>query len=61
VKQQHKADIDWKENGEQVEQCRIPRMRPAEVVAKDQQRLSELRTDLGIAAQIARVTALKDQ
>jgi valyl-tRNA synthetase len=35
---------------------------PAEVVAKDQQRLSELRTEIGqLAAQIARVTALKGQ
>jgi valyl-tRNA synthetase len=35
---------------------------PPEVVAKDQQRLSELRTEIGqLTAQIARVTKLKDQ
>ncbi len=35
---------------------------PADVVAKDQQRLLELRTEIGqLAAQIARVTALKAQ
>ncbi len=35
---------------------------PPEVVAKDQQRLRELRTEIGqLAAQIARVTALKGQ
>jgi valyl-tRNA synthetase len=35
---------------------------PAEVVAKDRQRLAELRTEIGqLAAQIARVTALKGQ
>jgi valyl-tRNA synthetase len=35
---------------------------PAEVVAKDEQRLAELRTEIGqLAAQTARVTRLKDQ
>jgi valyl-tRNA synthetase len=35
---------------------------PPEVVAKDRQRLAELRTEIGqLSAQIARVTALKDQ
>ena len=35
---------------------------PAEVVAKDQLRLAELRTEMGLlSAQIARVTRLKDQ
>jgi valyl-tRNA synthetase len=35
---------------------------PAEVVAKDRQRLADLRTEIGqLSAQIARVNALKDQ
>jgi len=35
---------------------------PPDIVAKDQQRLAELRTEIGqLAAQIARVTKLKDQ
>ena len=35
---------------------------PAEIVAKDRQRLAELRTEISqLSAQIARVNALKDQ
>jgi valyl-tRNA synthetase len=35
---------------------------PADIVAKDQQRLEELRTEIGqLSAQTARVTKLKNQ
>jgi valyl-tRNA synthetase len=61
-KQQHKADIDLKKMESKLSNAEFAKNAPAEVVAKDQQRLSELRTELGLlAAQIARVTALKDQ
>ena len=61
-KQQHKADIDLKKMESKLSNAEFARNAPAEVVAKDQQRLSELRTELAqLAAQIARVTALKDQ
>jgi valyl-tRNA synthetase len=61
-KQQHKADADLKKMESKLSNAEFAKNAPAEVVAKDQQRLSELRTELGLlAAQIARVTALKDQ
>jgi len=61
-KQQHKADADLKKMESKLSNAEFARNAPAEVVAKDQQRLSELRTELGLlAAQIARVTALKGQ
>src|ERR1700736_4566688 len=61
-KQQAKAGIDLKKMESKLSNAEFAKNAPAEVVAKDQQRLSELRTELGLlAAQIARVTALKDQ
>jgi valyl-tRNA synthetase len=61
-KQQHKADADLKKMESKLSNAEFAKNAPAEVVAKDRQRLSELRTELGLlAAQIARVTALKDQ
>jgi valyl-tRNA synthetase len=61
-KQQHKADADLKKMESKLSNAEFAKNAPAEVVAKDQQRLSELRTELGLlAAQIARVAALKDQ
>jgi valyl-tRNA synthetase len=61
-KQRHKADLDLKKMESKLSNAEFARNAPAEVVAKDQQRLSDLRTELGLlAAQIARVTALKDQ
>ncbi len=61
-RQQHKAGIDLKKMESKLSNAEFAKNAPAEVVAKDQQRLSELRTELGqLAVQIARVTALKDQ
>jgi valyl-tRNA synthetase len=61
-KQQAKADIDLKKMESKLNNSEFARNAPAEVVAKDQQRLAELRLEIGqLAAQIARVTALKGQ
>jgi valyl-tRNA synthetase len=61
-KQQNKAQIDLKKMESKLSNIEFTRNAPAEVVAKDQQRLSELRTEVcQLAAQIARVTALKSQ
>jgi valyl-tRNA synthetase len=61
-KRQIKADVDLKKMESKLSNSEFARNAPADVVAKDQQRLSELRTEIGqLAAQIARVTALKDQ
>ncbi|HEY4445026.1 MAG TPA: valine--tRNA ligase [Steroidobacteraceae bacterium] len=62
AKQQKKADIDLKKMESKLSNAEFAKNAPAEVVAKDRQRLAELRTEIGqLAAQIARVTALKDQ
>jgi valyl-tRNA synthetase len=61
-KRQIKADVDLRKMESKLSNAEFARNAPADVVAKDQQRLSELRTEIGqLAAQIARVTALKDQ
>jgi valyl-tRNA synthetase len=61
-KQQNKAHIDLKKMESKLSNTEFARNAPAEVVAKDRQRLAELRTEIGqLAAQIARVTALKGQ
>jgi valyl-tRNA synthetase len=61
-RQQNKAGIDLKKMESKLSNAEFAKNAPAEVVAKDQQRLSELRVEIGqLAAQIARVTALKDQ
>jgi valyl-tRNA synthetase len=61
-KQRNKADIDLKKMESKLNNAEFAKNAPAEVVAKDQQRLAELRTEIGqLAAQIARVTALKGQ
>ena len=61
-KQQHKADADLKKMESKLGNAEFAKNAPAEVVAKDRQRLAELRTEIGqLAAQIARVTALKHQ
>jgi valyl-tRNA synthetase len=61
-KQQQKTDVDLKKMESKLSNAEFAKNAPAEVVAKDQQRLAELRTEIGqLAAQIARVTALKDQ
>jgi len=62
MRRQGKADVDLKKMQSKVGNLQFAQNAPAEVVAKDQQRLAELRTEIGqLAAQIARVTALKAQ
>ena len=59
---QSKADVDLKKMQSKLSNLEFSRNAPPEVVAKDQQRLAELRAEIGqLTAQIARVTALKDQ
>jgi valyl-tRNA synthetase len=61
-RRQSKTDTDLKKLESKLSNTEFAKNAPAEVVAKDQQRLSELRTEAGqLAAQIARVTALKSQ
>src|ERR1700730_13724584 len=62
AKQQKKADIDLKKMESKLSNAEFAKNARAEVVAKDRQRLAELRTEIGqLATQIARVTALKGQ
>jgi valyl-tRNA synthetase len=62
TRRQSKTDVDLKKMEGKMSNLQFAQNAPAEVVAKDQQRLAELRTEIGqLAAQIARVTALKDQ
>ncbi len=59
-KQQRKAAIDLKKIEAKLSNAEFAKNAPAEVVAKDRQRLADLETDMRqLAAQIARVTALK--
>src|SRR3984893_495461 len=61
-KQQTKAEVDLKKMESKLSNAEFAKNAPAEVVAKDEQRLAELRTEMRqLAAQIARVPALKDQ
>jgi valyl-tRNA synthetase len=61
AKQQRKVDADLKKMEGKLANAEFARNAPPEVVAKDRQRLAELRTEIGqLSAQIARVTALKD-
>jgi len=62
AKQQRKAEIDLKKMESKLSNTEFARNAPAEVVAKDRQRLAELETEMRqLAAQVARVTALKGQ
>jgi valyl-tRNA synthetase len=62
AKQHRKAETDLNKMESKLNNAEFARNAPPEVVAKDQQRLRELRTEIGqLAAQIARVTALKGQ
>jgi valyl-tRNA synthetase len=57
---QNKADIDLKKLEGKLSNADFAKNAPPEIVAKDQARLAELRTEMGqLAAQIARVKALK--
>ncbi|GAC1674620.1 MAG: valine--tRNA ligase [Steroidobacteraceae bacterium] len=62
AKQQRKADVDLKKMESKLSNAEFARNAPADIVAKDRKRLGELQTEMRqLAAQIARVTALKDQ
>jgi valyl-tRNA synthetase len=62
AKQQRKAEIDLKKMESKLSNAEFAKNAPPEVVAKDRQRLSDLQTEIRqLAAQTARVTALKDQ
>ena len=61
AKQQRKAGTDLNKMQSKLDNAEFARNAPAEVVARDRQRLCELRIEMGqLAAQIARVSALKD-
>jgi valyl-tRNA synthetase len=62
AKQQRKAEADLKKMESKLANAEFARNAPAEIVAKDRQRLAELRTEINqLSAQIARVNALKHQ
>jgi valyl-tRNA synthetase len=59
VKLERKTDADLDKMESKLSNAEFARNAPPEIVAKDQQRLAELRTEIAqLAAQIARVTAL---
>ena len=61
-KQQSKVGIELSKMESKLSNVEFAKNAPAEVVAKDRQRLSELRTEMSqLAAQITRVTKLKGQ
>ncbi|MGB6306550.1 MAG: valine--tRNA ligase [Steroidobacteraceae bacterium] len=60
AKQQRKADGDLQKMEAKLANAQFAKNAPPEVVAKDRQRLAELRTEIGqLSAQIARVKALE--
>jgi valyl-tRNA synthetase len=62
AKRQRKAETDLGKLSAKLENSQFARNAPAEVVAKDQQRVAELRTEIGqLTAQTERVKKLKDQ
>ncbi len=62
AKRLRKTETELSKMDSKLSNAEFVRNAPPEVVAKDQQRLSELRTELSqLTAQIARVTALKDR
>ncbi|MEP6885016.1 MAG: hypothetical protein ABJC66_09745, partial [Gammaproteobacteria bacterium] len=62
AKRLRKTEADLTKMETKLGNAEFARNAPPEVVAKDQQRLAELRTELRqLSAQIARVTKLKDQ
>jgi valyl-tRNA synthetase len=61
-KRLRKAELDLHKLDAKLSNSQFARNAPPEIVAKDQQRVAELRTEIGqLLAQIARVTKLKDQ
>jgi valyl-tRNA synthetase len=62
AKQLRKAEIDLSKVEAKLGNSQFAKNAPPDVVAKDRQRLEELRTEIGqLSAQTARVTKLKDQ
>jgi len=62
AKRLRKAELDLHKLDAKLSNGQYARNAPADIVAKDQQRIAELRTEIGqLSAQTARVTKLKDQ
>ena len=62
AKRLRKAEIDLSKLEVKLGNAQFAKNAPPEIVAKDQQRLEELRTEIGqLSAQTARVTKLKNQ
>ncbi|MEP6549420.1 MAG: hypothetical protein ABJD53_18320, partial [Gammaproteobacteria bacterium] len=62
AKRVRKTETDLSKMDSKLSNAEFARNAPPDVVAKDQQRLCELRTELKqLTAQIARVTAIKSQ
>ncbi|HEY0748585.1 MAG TPA: valine--tRNA ligase [Steroidobacteraceae bacterium] len=62
AKRLRKAEIDFSKLEAKLSNSQFAKNAPPDIVAKDQQRLEELRTEIGqLSAQTARVTKLKDQ
>ncbi len=62
AKRQRKAEADLQKLEAKLTNGQFASNAPPDIVAKDQQRLEELRTEIGqLSAQIARVTKLKNQ
>jgi valyl-tRNA synthetase len=62
TKRLRKAEVDLRKMDSKLGNGDFAQNAPADVIAKDRQRLADLRIETGqLAAQIARVTALKDQ
>jgi valyl-tRNA synthetase len=62
AKRQRKAESDLNKLSAKLENSQFAQNAPPEVVAKDQQRVAELRTEIGqLTAQTERVKKLKDQ
>jgi valyl-tRNA synthetase len=62
TKRLRKAELELQKLGAKLSNSQFARNAPPDIVAKDQQRVAELRTEIGqLLAQIARVTKLKDQ
>ena len=62
AKRLRKAEIDLSKLESKLSNSQFAKNAPADIVAKDQQRLEELRTEIGqLSAQTARVRKLKDQ
>ena len=62
AKRKRKAEIDLQKLEAKLESGQFAKNAPPEIVAKDQQRIAELRTEIAqLSAQTARVTKLKDQ